>query len=324
MKVKIVGTGRSVPSNVVTNDMLSTFLDTSDQWIYSRTGIKQRYISTGESNSQLCIEAAKKALKDADLNGKDIDIIIVATITPDKVTPATACLVQSAIGASNAMAFDISAACSGFVYGLNIASQFINSKAYNNALIIGGEVLSKILDWQDRSICVLFGDGAGAAILSRSKEDCIKSIECVSVGEKSDCLTCDGLELKNIYVPHKEEFSSNISMNGKEIFRFAVRVIENSIERILDENNLTFDDIDYVIPHQANSRIIEAVIKAKGYDKEKFYMNMSQYGNTSAASIPIALDELNKNGLLKEGMKLVLIGFGGGLTYGSALINWKK
>ncbi|MGL4731085.1 MAG: beta-ketoacyl-ACP synthase III [Clostridium sp.] len=324
MKVKISGTGRAVPSKVVTNDMLATFLDTSDEWIYSRTGIKQRYISTGETNTQLCIEAATKALEDANLEGLDIDLIIVATITPDKTTPATACLVQSAIGAKNAMAFDISAACSGFIYGLSIASQFINNKVYNNALVIGGEILSKVLDWNDRGTCVLFGDGAGAAVLSRSQNEAINSVECISLGEKADALTCNSLEIKNFCMPHNDEWKSNITMNGKEIFRFAVKVMEDSIEKILRENGLEFDDIDYIVPHQANSRIIEAVIKAKGYDKSKFYMNMKEYGNTSGASIPIALDELNKKNLLKTGMRIIVVGFGGGLTYGSALINWEK
>lgn len=324
MGVRIIGTGKAVPKKVLTNEMMSEILDTSDEWIYSRTGIKQRYISTGETNTKLCVDAAKDALKDSGLKGEDIDLIVVATITSDKLTPSTACLVQAEIGAKNSMAFDIVAACSGFVYALDIAVKFIKSNEYKNVLIIGGEVLSKILDWSDRKNAVLFGDGAGAAIVTNDERDYITSINCVSVGEKAHTLTCNSLEIKNLYKKHNDDFSNYLSMDGKEIFKFAIDVIEKSIEKILEDENLSFKDIDYIIPHQANSRMIDTIAKKKNYDRNKFYMNIERYGNTSSASIPIALDEMNKKNLLKDGMKIILIGFGGGLTYGSALVNWKK
>jgi len=304
--VQILGTGSYVPSNIVTNDMLSQYVETSDEWIVSRTGIKTRYISKDETTTELAINAAKLALQDSNTTAEEIELIIVATITQDTLTPSTACNVQAAIGAKNAMAFDISSACSGFIYG------------------IGAEVLSKIIDWNDRSTCVLFGDGAGAAVIAIGDEVGITSVQCKADGSKGESLTCSAVDLKNIYNAGTKDFHDKVVMNGKDIFKFAVAVLEKSIERILVENNLNIDDIDYIVPHQANFRIIEAVSKRKNYDINKFYMNLSKYGNTSSASIILALDELNKKNLLKKGSKIIIIGFGGGLTYGSALINWNK
>ncbi|WP_454052294.1 beta-ketoacyl-ACP synthase III [Clostridium sp. Marseille-Q7071] len=322
--VQILGTGSYVPSNIVTNDMLSQYVETSDEWIVSRTGIKTRYISKDETTTELAINAAKLALQDSNTTADEIELIIVATITQDTLTPSTACNVQAAIGAKNAMAFDISSACSGFIYGIDIASQFIKNGAYKKALVIGAEVLSKIIDWNDRSTCVLFGDGAGAAVIATGDEVGITSVQCKADGSKGESLTCSAVDLKNIYNAGTKDFHDKVVMNGKDIFKFAVAVLEKSIERILVENNLNIDDIDYIVPHQANFRIIEAVSKRKNYDINKFYMNLSKYGNTSSASIILALDELNKKNLLKKGSKIIIIGFGGGLTYGSALINWSK
>ncbi|WP_291569067.1 MULTISPECIES: beta-ketoacyl-ACP synthase III [unclassified Clostridium] len=322
--VQILGTGSYVPSNIVTNDMLSQYVETSDEWIVSRTGIKTRYISKDETTTELAINAAKLALQDSNTTAEEIELIIVATITQDTLTPSTACNVQAAIGAKNAMAFDISSACSGFIYGIDIASQFIKNGTYKKALVIGAEVLSKIIDWNDRSTCVLFGDGAGAAVIAIGDEVGITSVQCKADGSKGESLTCSAVDLKNIYNAGTKDFHDKVVMNGKDIFKFAVAVLEKSIERILVENNLNIDDIDYIVPHQANFRIIEAVSKRKNYDINKFYMNLSKYGNTSSASIILALDELNKKNLLKKGSKIIIIGFGGGLTYGSALINWNK
>lgn len=322
--VQILGTGSYVPSNIVTNDMLSQYVETSDEWIVSRTGIKTRYISKDETTTELAINAAKLALQDSNITADEIELIIVATITQDTLTPSTACNVQAAIGAKNAMAFDISSACSGFIYGIDIASQFIKNGVYKKALVIGAEVLSKIIDWNDRSTCVLFGDGAGAAVIATGDEVGITSVQCRADGSKGGSLTCSAVDLKNIYNSGTKDFHDKVVMNGKDIFKFAVAVLEKSIERILVENNLNIDDIDYIVPHQANFRIIEAVSKRKNYDINKFYMNLSKYGNTSSASIILALDELNKKNLLKKGDKIIIIGFGGGLTYGSALINWNK
>ncbi len=322
--VQILGTGSYVPSNIVTNDMLSQYVETSDEWIVSRTGIKTRYISKDETTTELAINAAKLALQDSNTTADEIELIIVATITQDTLTPSTACNVQAAIGAKNAMAFDISSACSGFIYGIDIASQFIKNGVYKKALVIGAEVLSKIIDWNDRSTCVLFGDGAGAAVIATGDEVGITSVQCRADGSKGGSLTCSAVDLKNIYNSGTKDFHDKVVMNGKDIFKFAVAVLEKSIERILVENNLNIDDIDYIVPHQANFRIIEAVSKRKNYDINKFYMNLNKYGNTSSASIILALDELNKKNLLKKGDKIIIIGFGGGLTYGSALINWNK
>lgn len=322
--VQILGTGSYVPSNIVTNDMLSQYVETSDEWIVSRTGIKTRYISKDETTTELAINAAKLALQDSNTTADEIELIIVATITQDTLTPSTACNVQAAIGAKNAMAFDISSACSGFIYGIDIASQFIKNGVYKKALVIGAEVLSKIIDWNDRSTCVLFGDGAGAAVIATGDEVGMTSVQCRADGSKGGSLTCSAVDLKNIYNSGTKDFHDKVVMNGKDIFKFAVAVLEKSIERILVENNLNIDDIDYIVPHQANFRIIEAVSKRKNYDINKFYMNLSKYGNTSSASIILALDELNKKNLLKKGDKIIIVGFGGGLTYGSALINWNK
>jgi 3-oxoacyl-[acyl-carrier-protein] synthase-3 len=321
-EVQIIGTGCYAPLNIMTNHQLAEIVDTSDEWITSRTGIKERHISQGENTSDLAIKAALEALKDAKVKAEDIDLIIVASTSPDQFLPATACIVQGNIGAVNAMAFDISAACTGFIFALNIGMQFLRTGKCTRALIIGAEVLSKIVDWTDRNTCILFGDGAGAAVIEASSTPGIISVSSISEGEKSDFLTCPTVDVKNTFTSGKEDFKATISMDGKEIFKFAVKVIESCIAKILTENNYTLDDIKYVVCHQANLRIIDFVVKRLKADKEKFYINLDKYGNTSAASIAIALDEMNKKNLLTAGDKIILVGFGGGLTYGAALIEW--
>lgn len=321
-EVQIIGTGSYAPLNIMTNHQLSEIVDTSDEWITSRTGIKERHISQGENTSDLATIAALEALKDANVKPEDIDLIIVASTSPDQFVPATACIVQGKIGAVNAMAFDISAACTGFIFALNIGMQFLRTGQCKRALIIGAEVLSKIVDWTDRNTCILFGDGAGAAVIEAGTKKGIISVNSSSEGEKAEFLTCPTVDVKNTFTKGTENFKGTIAMDGKEIFKFAVNTIEGSIDRILKENNYTLEDIDYVVCHQANFRIIDFVVKRLKADKDKFFVNLDRYGNTSAASIAIALDEMNKKNLLKAGDKIILVGFGGGLTYGASLIEW--
>ncbi|APC42463.1 beta-ketoacyl-ACP synthase III [Clostridium estertheticum] len=321
-EVQIIGTGSYAPLNIMTNHELSKIVDTSDEWIVSMTGIKQRHISTGENTSDLATKAANEALVDANIKAEDIDLIIVASTSPDQFVPATACIVQGNIGAVNAMAFDISAACTGFIFALNIAMQFLKTGQRKRALIIGADVLSKIVDWTDRNTCILFGDGAGAAVLEAGSVRGIISVNSASEGQKGKFLTCPTVDVKNTYTKGNENFKATISMDGKEIFKFAVKTIASSISRILNENNYTLDDIKYVVCHQANFRIIEFVVRKLKADKDKFFVNLDKYGNTSAASIAIAMDEMNKENLLTAGDKIILVGFGGGLTYGASLIEW--
>lgn len=321
-EVIIEGLGKYTPSHLVTNNQLSEIIDTSDEWIYSRTGIKSRYISKGEDTSYMAAKAAERALENADISPLDVDLIVVATCTPDMFTPSTACIVQSIIGADNALAFDISAACSGFIYGLDVAKALMKSNNYSHALVIGSENLSKSLDWEDRSTCVLFGDGAGAALLSKSKDRGLISSFCKSEGNKHQCITIEGNDVDSPFVESKIIRHSKLKMDGGEVFKFATSVIVSSIKKILEENNLDMDDIDYIIPHQANVRIIQYAAKKLKVDMSKFYMNMEEYGNTSGASIPIALSDMCEKGLLKKDSKIMLVGFGAGLTYGASLINW--
>lgn len=317
--VKICGVGKALPKHSVTNEELATFVETSDEWIRTRTGIGNRYISTGESTTDLAIMAAKEALEDSGLVGSDIDLIIVATITPNTMMPSTACNVQEAIGAVGATAFDIAAACSGFIYASKIATEFIKTGVHKNALIIGAEVLTKTLNWEDRTTCVLFGDGAGAAIYTSHHKNNILSIYSESDGAKGSCLTLSGRALKNHYVEEKVE-SPFMYMDGREVYKFAITVVPMSIKKVLDEANCNLEEIKYFILHQANARIMDSVAKRLGVNADKFFKNINQYANTSAATIPIALSEAKVD--LQEGDKIILCGFGGGLTWGSMLIEW--
>lgn len=321
--VKIKSTGSYTPSKVVSNDDLKSIVETSDEWITTRTGIKSRRISTGENTSEIAAKAALEAIKEANLSSLDIDLLIVATTSPDSFTPSTACIVQDIIGAKNAVAFDLSAACSGFIFALNTAAKFLKCGEGKRALVIGAEVLSKIMDWNDRSTCVLFGDGAGAAIIESCEEEGgILATDFGSDGTLGSNLTTGFFNAKNPFINDYEENDHYIKMNGREIFKFAVKIIPNSVEKILDKANVSLDEIKYIVPHQANLRIIEAAAKRMNLPMDKFYINLDKYANTSAATIPLALDELNKSGLIEKGDKIVLVGFGGGLTWGSVLIEW--
>ncbi|MDY2736028.1 beta-ketoacyl-ACP synthase III [Intestinibacter sp.] len=322
--VVIAGVGKSIPSKVVTNDMLSQIVDTNDEWITSRTGIKQRHITTGENTSDIASKAALNALENANIDALDIDLIIVATCTPDMFTPATACIVQKNIGAKNAFAFDLSAACSGFIYGINVAKSMMKQNNIKKSLVIGAETLSKTLDWKDRSTCVLFGDGAGAAVLSLDQNEGIIDVICNSKGAKWENLTIGAKDINNPYVDEVSSINHYLQMNGGEIFKFATVTIVKLIKEILKKNNLILDDIDYIVPHQANERIIQFAAKKLDISMDKFYINIHEYGNTSAASIPIAISEMEEKNLLKRGNKIIAVGFGAGLTSGACLIEWTK
>ncbi|HBI6897439.1 TPA: beta-ketoacyl-ACP synthase III [Clostridium perfringens] len=319
---KMIGFGLYTPKNLVENERLQEFLETSDEWIRTRTGIERRYISLDENTSDLAVEASKKALNQAGLSAEDIDLIILATVTPDNFTPSTACIVQDKLGAKNAWAFDINAACTGFIYALKLGRSLIRSGEAKNALIIGAETLSKALNWEDRGSCVLFGDGAGAIVLTSTEEDCgIKCVNVKSDGSKGDSLVIQGLPLNSPFKDVREVSKNYINMNGREIFKFATKVMEESIVEILEKENIKIEDISAIIPHQANLRIIDYVVKRLGIPREKFVTNLQNYGNTSGASIPIALCESINEGNLKKGDNIIMVGFGGGLTWGAALIK---
>lgn len=318
---KIIGIGSYAPQKVLTNFDLEKLVDTNDEWIVSRTGIKQRHIAVNENTSDLATKAAIEALNDSNLKAEDLDYIIVATCTPDKFIPSTACIVQKHIGAKNAAAFDVSAACTGFVYALHLANSLIKGDSANNVLIIGADIFSKIINWEDRSTCVLFGDGAGAAILSKSDEVGLISSKIHSDGEKWEEFVVDALDVRNPFVD-KEQNDNYVYMNGGEIFKFAVKAFENSAKEVLDISKISIDEIDYVIPHQANYRIIETISRRLKIPMSKFITNLDEFGNTSAASVPIALYDGVKSGKIKKGDKILLVAFGGGLTWGGTLIEW--
>lgn len=312
-----------VPEKVVTNDDLSKIVDTNDEWISSRTGIKQRHISTGVTAGEMCVVVGKRLLEKANISPEEIDLIITATITPDYATPSTACLVQSGLGAVNAFAFDLTAACSGFVYALSVADKYIKSGQCKKALVFGSEVLSNIVDWSDRSTCVLFGDGAGGVLIEASEQGYGKIIaeDMHSNGELGLTLTGGQKQPENAFFTPEEANKKYLQMDGRAIFNFATRSVPASVKQLLEKSNISIDEIKYVVPHQANYRIVEVVAKKLGLPMERFYMNMDKYGNTSSASIPIALAEMSQQGMLEKGDKIVITGFGGGLTWGSILIE---
>jgi len=324
-RARITGTGSCLPDKVVTNADLEKFLDTSDEWIVTRTGIRERrQAAEGEYTSDLAAKAAEKALEMAGISPDELDYIILATITGDFPWPATACLVQNRLGASKAAAFDISAACSGFVYALDAATGYIARGAASKILVIGAEVLSRIVDWEDRNTCVLFGDGAGAVVLEAQEGEAgILSTHLHADGSYWELLYQAGFGSRN---PASEsgikERLPYLKMQGNEVFKVAVRSLSEVAEEALKAHGLDAADVDLFIPHQANRRIIEATAKRAGLTDKQVYSNVDKYGNTSGASIPIALDEANRAGRLKEGDLLLLDAFGGGFTWGAALIRW--
>ena len=344
MKIKIKGTGSAVPKLRVTNDDLSKLMDTSDEWIRSRTGIGARHLAVEETTTGLAVAAAKEALKDAGMTAEELDLIIAATVTADKFLPNLSCEVQSALGAENAVAFDLNAACSGFLFALNTVQMYLENGIYKKALVIGAETLSKIMDWNDRGTCVLFGDGAGAAVVAAEEEvenqdaadsrtNCkamqpgasdksgILSMVQGSDGARGEVLRCDNRPVNNPFAVNDSKLSY-VSMNGQEVYKFAVKTVPKVIEEAVKKAGLEVEDIDLFVLHQANLRIIESVAKRLHQPMEKFPTNLEECGNISAASVPILLDNINKHGMICEGKKIVLAGFGAGLTWGATVLVW--
>lgn len=316
----ICGTGSYTPSYVMDNNDIAALVDTSDEWIRERTGVVRRHIIREETTVSMAVEAAKRALENAQTEPEDIDLILVASISSNVLLPCTACEVQKELGAVNATCFDLGgAACTGFVLAYNTAEAYLSGGIYRTALVIGSESMSEITNWEDRSTCILFGDGAGAAVV-KAREGRRYLPVTHSEGMKGGALTC-----KSLYVDKKDTEAIEeyfVQMDGQAVFKFAIKKVPEAIREVLDKNELHPEDIDLYILHQANKRIIETVAKRLGEDVEKFPMNVQEYGNTSSASIPILLDELSRNGILKHGQKLVLAGFGAGLTWGASVIEW--
>ncbi|MCI6811820.1 MAG: beta-ketoacyl-ACP synthase III [Lachnospiraceae bacterium] len=307
--IKIVATGRALPQRIVTNEELSKRVDTTDEWIRTRTGIGQRYICENETCTSLAVRAAEKAMEKAGIGKDQVEAIVVATATSDLAFPSTACMVQKALGfPKELMAFDISAGCSGFLYGLGVARGLLLAGKKEYVLLIGSEQLSRITDFSDRSTCVLFGDGAGAAVISLTEQP--YAYRAWADGEAGP-LFCPGVGIDG----------ARLHMEGNQVFKFAVKAIAQGVEAILKDTKMSIGEIDFVVCHQANQRIIEHVKKKYEGTKTVFYMNMENHANTSAASIPIALDEMGEKGLLKPGMKMICVGFGAGFTWGSALLT---
>lgn len=321
MSIKIIGTGSALPEKIVSNQDLTELVETSDEWIKERTGIGTRHISTGETLVSLTAKACEKALENAGREAAEVELLLVATCSPERNIPCAACQVQSVIGADRAVAFDLNAACAGFLFALNTAWAYVEAGIYQNALVAGGEVLSKIVDWTDRGTCILFGDGAGAVYVEKSERGGMLGFVQHSDGTRGDVLKCDSRALKNPYVDRPME-TQYVQMDGREVFAFAVRQVPASIQEVLEQTGISVADIDLFVLHQANRRIIEGISKRLSVDLDRFPINLDRVGNMSAAAIPTLLDELNRQGRLKSGMKLVLSGFGAGLTYGACVMEW--
>lgn len=325
----IIGTGSYMPEKVLTNDDLSKIVDTSDEWITTRTGIRERRIAAeGQATSDMAAEAARRALADAGVTPEEVNLIVVATVTPDMFFPSTACFVQKKIGASNAVCFDISAACSGFLYALQVARHFINTGNRTTALVIGAEKLSSLINWQDRNTCVLFGDGAGAVVIRRAEEGEDAPGRVLSTVMGSDGNLADLLKVPGggsacpITAENALSRPNTIHMEGRETFKHAVTRMCQASEQALEMAGLKKEDITLIIPHQANLRIIQAIADRLGLPHDKAFINLDKYGNTSAATIPVALDEANRAGRLKRGDILLLVAFGGGFTWASSVVRW--
>lgn len=322
---RITGWGKYTPARRLTNYDLEQMVDTSDEWISTRTGIRERRIAAPEETTvSMSLEAAKMALDRAGVRAEDLDLVILATSTPDYLCPAAASLLQDRLGASKAGAFDLTAGCTGFVYGLVTATQFIRTGAYKTILVVGTEKLSMAVDWTDRETCILFGDGSGAVVLEASNTPAgVLAFELGSEGADWDALTVlaggSANPMSHAAVDRKENY---LRMDGKRVFKFATRTMSRSVMNVVQESGLPFDEIDFIVPHQANARIIETAVKRLKIDPDKVMVNLDRYGNTSAASIPIALCEAVEQGKIRDGNNVVLVGFGAGLTWASAVVHW--
>ncbi len=328
--IRITGTGMYVPETVMSNDWISTILDTDDEWIYSRTGIRERRISVDKPNYYMACEAAKDALRDSGTDPSEIDLVLAATCSPDYFYPALSCIIQHETGAVNAAAFDINSACTGFINALDTASRFLEDSDYRNILVVASERLAPHCDFTDRTSCILFGDGAGAAVVTKSdkpmwsylsaKGDFFGALYCKVDHSRSNCPM-----LKEDTLPEglidTESKTHTLQMNGKAVYKFAVDAMQTAVNKVLERSGMSLDDIDLYIPHQANSRIIEAAVKSLGLGTDKVYVNLEKRGNTSSACIPTCLAELKAAGRIKPGMKICLVGFGAGLTSGAIIFE---
>ncbi len=321
MSIRIVGTGSALPEKKMTNNEIAEMVETSDEWIRERTGIVSRHVSTGETVASLAADACLRALEQAGKRAEDVELILVATCSPEEALPCGACQVQDKIGAGNAVAFDVNAACAGFLFALHTAWAYVEAGIYENALIVGSEVLSKLVDWSDRGTCILFGDGAGAVLVEKCDTGGLMSFTQHSDGRKGFVLSCGNRQLSNPFVRpvHEEKY---VQMDGREVFSFAVKQIPLTIEEALKKANLTPENVDLFVLHQANKRIIEGIAKRLGVDISRFPMNLEQVGNTSSAAIPVLLDELHRKGIIRRGQTIVLSGFGAGLSCGACVIEW--
>ncbi len=326
-KAGIIGTGSVLPEKKLTNSQLERMVETSNEWIIKRTGIKERrIIDDGLPLYKMAAVAATRAIQDANLQPMDIDLIIATTATADYITPSLSCLVQKEIGATDAAAFDVNAACTGFIFALQVARQFIENKTYKKILVVSAEALSRVTDYEDRKTCVLFGDGAGAVVLSNVEDGTgIDSTIIGSVGSKSDVLTLPFLHISDEDIQNRSEGKTQVLwMDGSEVFTFASRMMGEVCRNVVDNVGLTMDDVAYIVPHQANMRILKNAAKRLNTPMDKIYSNLEYTGNISSASIPVCLDEISSKGLLKKGDKIIIVGFGGGLTYGASLLTWTK
>ncbi|HJD25285.1 MAG TPA: ketoacyl-ACP synthase III [Candidatus Blautia intestinipullorum] len=326
----ICGTGACVPDRILDNNEIAEFVDTSDQWIQERTGVARRRIAVEETTSSMAAEAGRQAMEEAGIGPEEIDLILAATATPDHIFPCAACEIQERLQAVNAVCFDLNAACSGFLFAYQTAQAYIASGVYRTVLVVGSESLSRIVNWEDRGTCILFGDGSGAAVL-RAQEGKNWIPAAHSNGKGGPALLCTGPNAakageKGNLPGQSEDWNKGaemeITMDGKAVFQFAVRKVPEVIHEVLDSNGLTAEDIDWFILHQANKRIVESVAKRLKTDISRFPMNLQEYGNTSSASIPILLNEMNRKGLMKKGQKIVMAGFGAGLSWGAAVLEW--
>lgn len=331
MTIRITGTGSALPEKTVTNFDLQTLVETSDEWIQKRTGIAQRRVSTGETVATLAAQACQKALEMAGKTAGEVDLILVATCSPELLLPCCACQMQDLIGASNAVAFDLNAACSGFLFALNTAQAYLQSGIYKNALVVGSEVLSKLVDWNDRGTCILFGDGAGATFVEAVKEENLcengrkSGMECMvqgSDGVKGMVLSCAERAVNSAFFSEKNTAHPYIQMDGQEVYKFATKQVPACIQQALEKVKMSVDDVDWFLLHQANIRIIESVAKHLKADIAKFPMNIHSVGNMSSATIPVLLDECCRSGKIKRGDRVVLSGFGAGLTFGASVLVW--
>lgn len=317
----ICGTGSYIPVHTMDNNDIAQLVETNDEWIRERTGVVKRHIIQEETTVSMAADAARKALENGNVSAEEVDLILVSTISSNVILPCAACEVQKAIGAVNATCFDLSAACTGFVFAYNTAVAYLASGMYRIVLIIGSESLSNLTNWKDRGTCILFGDGAGAAVVKAAEGKLYRAVT-HSDGFKGEALTCTSRHNRNWEeIPLEETY---MQMDGQAVFKFAVKRVPEAVKEVLKKNNMTAEEIDYFILHQANKRIVEAVAKRLDVSIDKFPMNLQEYGNTSSASIPILLDEMSRDGRLKKGQKIILAGFGAGLSWGATILEWNK